>query len=170
MTELRLSETAERELNQLVDQVEQVLLDLANVNYFELMPGHPHKDQLSGSNAETLRSVPAKPGVYAIWVQDGSTPALRYIGHTAGKTAQTRLTNHFFKKHPRTGSQLSKVEDAFTSGHKVGFTYVALHPPLIRLYVESTLIARHQELCIWNIQGKAAKQKITIAGSRIESP
>ncbi|RYC70027.1 hypothetical protein [Spirosoma sordidisoli] len=95
MTELHLSETAISEINQLIDKVEQALVNPANVMYFEIDPLWPQEEQLSSSNREKLRNVGGKSGVYAIWVQNSAGSALRYIGHTAGKTAQTRLINHF---------------------------------------------------------------------------
>lgn len=159
MIELRLSETTISEINHLIDLVEQELLNPANVRYFEISSDQPHEHQMSVSNVERLSSVAARPGVYAIWVQQETAVAPQYIGQTAGKTARTRLINHFFKKHPRTGSQLNNVKAAVASGHKVGFTYVALNPPLIRLYVEVALITRHHQLCVWNIQGKL-RQKL----------
>lgn len=157
-----LSKTTVGEINQLIDRVERDLLNPINVSYFDINPQQPHKDQLIGNNAERLRQVLNMPGVYAIWVKEGPTPAVRYIGHTAGSTARTRLRNHFFKKDPRTGSQLINVEAAVANGHKVGFTYVALDPPFIRLYVEASLIDRNQLTCVWNRQGKATKGRFIV--------
>lgn len=161
MEPVYLSDKAIDELKQFVDQVEQRLLDPANVRYFKLDPEQLHEEQINGFNSEQLSQVATKPGVYAIWIKTETTTAPQYIGHTAGATARNRLTNHFFKKHPRTGSQLENVKKAVADGHTVGFTFVALHPPLIRLYVESDLIARHRELCIWNIHSKGPKRKST---------
>ena len=165
MKEQHLSESVIDQINQFIDQVEQDLLNHANVYYFKIDPEQPHEAQISGFNGEQLDRVAKRPGVYAIWVRTSAAITPQYIGHTAGSTARSRLINHFFKKHPRTGSQLANVKKAVVARHTVGFTFVALYPPLIRLYVESALIARHRELCVWNIHSKGAKRKSTIPQS-----
>ena len=157
-----LSDSAFNELERLTDQVGQDLLNPENIFYFEINPQLPHEHQINGGNKDKLSQVSALAGVYAIWVKEGNKIIPRYIGHTAGKTARTRLTNHFFKKHPLTGSQLLNVKQAVAAGYEVGFTYVSITPPLIRLYVESALINRFQELCVWNIHSKGSKRKSTM--------
>lgn len=161
MIKHRLSDEVIDELDAFVQQVEADLLNPANICFFQIDPTQPHEDQRKGFNGEQLNKIAGESGVYTIWIQTTTSTDPHYIGHTAGQTARTRLTNHFFKRDPRTGSQLVNVETAVKNGCTVGFTFVAVEPPLIRLYVESVLIARHHEQCIWNKHSKGPKRKST---------
>lgn len=168
MKEIHLPDKLIDELEKLVLDVERYLLDKGNIVYFNIDPNQLHENQLSGLNNERLNQVKDKSGVYAIWTKDETASTFHYIGHTAGPTARTRLKNHFFQKDPRTGSQLDRIKQAVKNGHEVGFTFVALDPPLIRSYVESELIMRYSGRCDWNIHSKGGKQKSTMADPLLE--
>ena len=52
MEKMYLPDRAVDELRQFVDQVEQYLLNPANVCYFEIDPKQLHEDQMAGFNSE----------------------------------------------------------------------------------------------------------------------
>lgn len=56
------------------------------------------------NSTEILGLVTNAAIVYCIWMSDGLHPTPIYVGHSSSSLAKQRLTNHFIKKDPRTGS------------------------------------------------------------------
>ncbi|GAB3570711.1 hypothetical protein GCM10027578_27600 [Spirosoma luteolum] len=155
MTTQKLSVAGIEALNELIERVRVDLFDGANVQFFTMR----HSDeplQRDAANQPLLNSVGRQSGVYAIWVQQGQEPpAVRYVGHADGKTARQRIRNHFIDKDSRTGSQLAQVNAALEQGHRVGFTFVVIDPPALRLYVEEVLIKQLIAGTHWNIKSRS---------------
>ena len=81
-------------------------------------------------------------------------PSPIYIGHSSSSLAKQRLTNHFIKKDPRTGSQLERVKLAVLDDKQIGISFLKIEPDYMRKPLEEWLILRNREKLIWNIHGK----------------
>ena len=91
-------------------------------------------------NEKILSNVHGKIGVYGIFIRNDSSSdwIIKYIGHTT--FAKTRLKNHLFTKHEKTGAKLSEVKSAIGRGKELGVSFVAIEPTELRRYVEMMLI------------------------------
>jgi hypothetical protein len=92
--------------------------------------------------------------VYCIWISDGLHLKPIYIGHSSAILAKQRLTNHFIKKHVRTGAQLERIQEAVLEGKKIGISFLKIEPDYMRKPLEEWLILRNREKLTWNIHGK----------------
>ncbi|WP_194777140.1 hypothetical protein [Pararhodonellum marinum] len=92
--------------------------------------------------------------VYCIWVSNGAQSIPVYIGHSTSKLSRQRITNHFIKKDPRTGSQLERIKVAVMEGKQVGLSFLKIEPDYMRKPLEEWMISRNREKLIWNIHGK----------------
>ncbi|MEX2512350.1 MAG: hypothetical protein WD398_05550 [Cyclobacteriaceae bacterium] len=109
---------------------------------------------LCQNSLDILNLVKNSAIVYCIWISDGSHPIPIYVGHSSSKLARQRITNHFIKKDPRTGSQLEKIITAVIDGNKVGLTFLKIEPDYMRKPMEEWLISKHREKLDWNIHGR----------------
>ncbi len=73
-------------------------------------------------------------------------------GKSKGYLFKTRIKNHFYKKHQRTGSKLAAVKKELLKGNKVKIKFLKVTPESFRNTLEEELIAHFQP--IWNIQKK----------------
>ncbi|HIP28554.1 MAG TPA: hypothetical protein EYG82_05200 [Sulfurovum sp.] len=86
--------------------------------------------------------------IYAIFIDN----ILVYIGQTKSSLNSTRLTNHLFYKHPKTGSKLDKIKLCVKNNNSISTSYIAVKPESLRHYIEDELITKYTPE--WNIQGK----------------
>lgn len=105
-------------------------------------------------NADFLDRVTHRDLVYAIHLRSTAEWNVVYVGHTQATTSRQRIRNHLFKKHPKTGAQLSKVLDAVRHGSEIGMSFVAVDPPYIRCAVECRVIELLSGTLTWNVHGK----------------
>lgn len=112
------------------------------------------------NGTEVFNQVDNVPIVYCIWISDGSQSKSVYVGHSSASLTKQRLTNHFIKKDPRTGSQLDKVKQCISEGLQIGISFLRIEPDYMRKPLEEWLILRNREKLVWNIQGKKKGKKI----------
>lgn len=93
--------------------------------------------------------------IYALWIKRGEAAfwELVYIGQRKDTQIRSRIQQHLFKKHERTGSQLTNVQDALNSGYQIGVTVILVKPDELRTAVEERMITvmKKKGLCTWNI-------------------
>jgi hypothetical protein len=106
------------------------------------------------NRSEVIDQVHNIPIVYCIWVSDGSEPRPIYVGHSSASYSKQRFTNHFIKKHEKTGAQLEKLIKAVSEGKRIGVSFLKIEPDYMRKPLEEWLILRNREKLIWNIHGK----------------
>jgi hypothetical protein len=106
------------------------------------------------NRSEVIDWVKNVPIVYCIWILDGLQSKPIYIGHSSSWLSKQRLTNHFIKKDPRTGSQLERVKLAVLDDKQIGVSFLKIEPDYMRKPLEEWLILRNREKLIWNIHGK----------------
>lgn len=117
------------------------------------------KSNIINSDSSTIINYKNIGIVYFIYVlnkKDKST-SLVYIGKSKGHLFKTRIRNHFYKKHPKTGSKLSKVQDELTKGNGLGLKFLKVSPESFRNTLEEELINHFRP--IWNIQKKSSLNK-----------
>ena len=92
--------------------------------------------------------------VYALWVKKSKSKkwALMYIGQRKSKDIHTRLIDHLFKKHRKTGSQLLRIQEELMQKSHIGVTVIKVEPDVLRHSVEEFLIFSQREKgnCVWN--------------------
>lgn len=90
--------------------------------------------------------------VYFIYVvnKKDKTASLVYIGKSKGHLFKTRINNHFYKKHPKTGSKLSLVLAELANGNELKLKFLKVTPESFRNTLEEELINHFRP--IWNIQ------------------
>jgi len=115
---------------------------------------YPEIDNL---NAELLKAVQAKAGVYAILEHNRKgQKILRYIGQTDADGSRQRIRSHIVwrnkdtKSGKYTGSKFDYVQDVVAKGRRVSVSFVELAPSSLRHYVESKLL--HHFSPEWNLQ------------------
>lgn len=106
------------------------------------------------NSSKVINQVHRVPMVYCIWISDGLKPMPVYVGHSSSSYSKQRLTNHFLKKHEKTGAQLEKVEKAVNNGYHIGLSFLRIDPDYMRKPLEEWLISRNSEKLVWNIHGK----------------
>jgi hypothetical protein len=87
--------------------------------------------------------------IYVINKKDKSI-SLVYIGKSKGSLFKTRIRNHFYKKHPKTGSKLAMVQDELIKGNELKLQFLKVNPESFRNTLEEELINHFRP--IWNIQ------------------
>jgi hypothetical protein len=133
--------------------VKNDLFAQSNIMHFTIALADAVPD-IEEKNKHILDRISNKSGVYAIWVITPEQAAIKYIGHTDGKTSRPRIRNHFITKHEKTGAQLENVKDAIQAGNRVGLTFVEIEPAELRLYVEVMLIKEILSPDCWNIKSR----------------
>lgn len=90
--------------------------------------------------------------VYFIYLKSKAlkTTTLVYIGKSKGYLFKTRIRNHFYKKHPKTGSKLSMVQNETANGNTLKLKFLKVNPESFRNTLEEELINHFQPA--WNIQ------------------
>jgi len=112
-------------------------------------------EKMKKANENLLSEISNTANVYAIFVStDENNYALKYIGQTNSKGARSRLTNHLFKKHEKTGAKLGKVMAEVNSGHSIKISWISISPESLRHYVEEELIKIYRDKLEWNKRGK----------------
>ena len=81
--------------------------------------------------------------------KDSNKWNLRYVGQRKSSYIKQRLKEHLVKKHEKTGSKLSKIDDELFQGNEVGIKLMRIEPEELRLYYESKLLANTE--LDWNI-------------------
>lgn len=87
--------------------------------------------------------------IYVINKKDKSV-SLAYIGKSKGHLFKTRIRNHFYKKHLKTGSKLSLVLGELDKGNELKLKFLKVTPESFRNTLEEELINHFRP--IWNIQ------------------
>jgi hypothetical protein len=115
-------------------------------------------EESAKSNEVLLKDSSMKNIVYAIWekVKGESNFEVKYVGHAKSNGSRTRLRNHLFKKHEKTGSKLKYVTDSITSDNNIGVTFVEIDPGYFRSAIEEYIIGSTPDL-VWNIHSKSKK-------------
>jgi hypothetical protein len=147
------------ELHQYLKECDTLLLNTEyrkNINYNidNISEWHMSSNQSCGqtlkqNNENMLPKNNAN--VYAIYVNQ----ELVYIGQTKSSLSTTRLTNHLFYKHEKTGSKLAKVKESIKESKTISISYISVEPESLRHYIEDELIKKYTLTnTLWNIQGK----------------
>ena len=137
-------------------KAKSLLLDNTNINHIKFL----NFDHLSfdEQNQELLKIISGNDIVYCIWSGISiKTLEIKYIGHTAGKTARQRIRNHLTSKHDKTGAQLEKVKYVLSNKGYIGLTYIVVEPAYMRKSLEEWLISNLSEQLEWNQIGRAKK-------------
>lgn len=92
--------------------------------------------------------------VYCIWVSRLGKIIPVYVGHSTSKYSKQRITNHFIKKDPRTGSQLERIFEEINMGNQVGLSFLKIEPDYMRKPFEEWLISMNSRKLVWNKRGK----------------
>lgn len=138
-----------QQLENIFSIAEELLFAQNNIRWLNYNPSFT-----CSNKAEIINYVRNIPIVYCIWVLDASGPKPMYVGHSSSKYAKQRLTNHFIKKDPRTGSQLESIRQAVINGNKIGISYIDIRPDYMRKPVEDWIISKYREQLVWNNHGK----------------
>ncbi|WP_405378254.1 GIY-YIG nuclease family protein [Nonlabens sp. Asnod3-A02] len=90
--------------------------------------------------------------VYFMYLFDKNTreTKLVYIGKSKGYIFKTRIRNHIFKKHPKTGSKLANVKAEIVKGNEIKIKFLKVNPESFRNTLEEELINHYRPS--WNIQ------------------
>lgn len=136
-------------LEDIFKEAESNLLSETNIRWFSY-----DIDFICQNRIDLIDLVKNEAIVYCIWISNGSQASPVYIGHSSSKLSRQRITNHFVKKNPRTGSQLERIKVVLLEGRKVGFSFLKIEPDYMRKPLEEWLILRNREKLIWNIHGK----------------
>lgn len=90
--------------------------------------------------------------VYFMYLFDKNTKETKlvYIGKSKGYIFKTRVRNHVFKKHPKTGSKLALVQSEVAKGNKIKMKFLQVSPESFRNTLEEELINHFRPS--WNIQ------------------
>lgn len=90
--------------------------------------------------------------VYFIYLVDKKESKIKlvYIGKSKGGLFKTRIRNHFFKKHPKTGSKLFLINNELAKGNEVKLKFLKVVPESFRNTLEEELINHFGPA--WNIQ------------------
>jgi hypothetical protein len=90
--------------------------------------------------------------VYFIYLLDKVTKQTKlvYIGKSKGYLFKTRIRNHVFKKHPKTGSKLAKVTDEIARENEIKIKFLKVNPESFRNTLEEELINHFRPS--WNLQ------------------
>lgn len=98
--------------------------------------------------------------IYALWTRGATSDGwtLRYIGQRSVRGSirggTSRLSEHLFRVHPRTQSQLERVRGALAEGLEIGVTGILVEPDSLRLTIEDELIACAKlRARLWNRKG-----------------
>ncbi|MCC6758003.1 MAG: hypothetical protein IT395_00035 [Candidatus Omnitrophica bacterium] len=119
-----------------------------------------HNEQLD--NAQILGGLRNQANVYAIFVRNKKSEKesdweKMYVGQRKCSGIRERITQHLIKKHSKTGSMLKKVKKAVLKGKEVGLSFIKVEPEPLRLFVEETIIAKHNNKykkdLPWNTHG-----------------
>lgn len=95
--------------------------------------------------------------VYFVYIVNKNKTSLVYIGKSKGHLFKTRIRNHFYKKHPKTGSKLSMVQDELARGNELKLKFIKVTPESFRNTLEEELINHFSP--IWNIQKRKLPNK-----------
>ena len=103
-------------------------------------------------NSDSISNIKGLGFVYFIYLINTKNKRTRlvYIGKSKGYLFKTRLRNHFYKKHSKTGSKLSLVKFEKAQGNEVKLKFIKIKPESFRNTLEEELINHFQP--IWNIQ------------------
>tara|TARA_R110000751_G_scaffold39719_15_gene94590 strand:- start:39113 stop:39532 length:420 start_codon:yes stop_codon:yes gene_type:complete len=95
--------------------------------------------------------------VYFMYLFDKNTKETKlvYIGKSKGYIFKTRVRNHVFKKHPKTGSKLALVQSEVAKGNKIKMKFLQVSPESFRNTLEEELINHFRPS--WNIQKQRKK-------------
>lgn len=90
--------------------------------------------------------------VYFLYLFDRNSreTKLVYIGKSKGHLFKTRIRNHVFKKHPKTGSKLANVTAEMDKGNEIKIKFLKINPESFRNTLEEELINHFRPS--WNIQ------------------
>lgn len=90
--------------------------------------------------------------VYFIYLVNKKThtTSLVYIGKSKGYLFKSRIRNHFYKKHPKTGSKLPLIHNELAKGNELKLKFLKVSPESFRNTLEEELINHFRP--IWNIQ------------------
>jgi hypothetical protein len=96
--------------------------------------------------------------VYFIYLvnKENESTSLVYIGKSKGYLFKTRIRNHFFKKHPKTGSKLAKIKSELAQGNEIKLKFLKVKPESFRNTLEEELINHFRP--VWNIQKRKNRQ------------
>lgn len=148
-----------RELHQYLNECDALLLNtdtrkdinynIDNISEWYLSSNQQYGQILKNNNKNVLPKNNAN--IYAIYLNQ----KLVYIGQTKSSLSTTRLTNHLFYKHEKTGSKLKNVKESIKNGNSISISYISVKPESLRHYIEDELIKKYTLLdTLWNIQGK----------------
>jgi len=87
--------------------------------------------------------------IYLLDIKEQKT-SLVYIGKSKGYLFKSRIRNHFYKKHPKTGSKLARVQSELAKGNELKLKFLKVTPESFRNTLEEELINHFRP--IWNIQ------------------
>ena len=150
--------TNTHDLKAFLEECESVLMDektRKSIIYPKGSVDHWDSDAMKIENAQFLSEISKSANVYAIFVViNESGYALKYIGQTNKKGARSRLVNHLFKKHDKTGAKLDKVVNEVKAGNQIAISWISIMPESLRHYVEEELITKYKEKLDWNSRGK----------------
>lgn len=90
-----------------------------------------------------------------LYETDIKETSLVYIGKSKRYLFKTRVRNHIFKKHPRTGSKLANVQKEIAKGNTIKMKYLKITPDSFRNTLEEELINHFRPS--WNIQKQSKK-------------
>ncbi len=143
-------------LHQYLNECDRLLLDVdnrKNINYninniykWAISNNKSYGQTLKQNNENVLPKNNAN--IYAMYINQ----KLVYIGQTKSSLCTTRLTNHLFYKHEKTGSKLAKVKESIEDKKSISISYISVKPESLRHYIEDELIKKYKPQ--WNIQGK----------------
>ena len=146
---MQLIEFDREKIEEIFGRAESSLFSESNIRWLN------YEEPFTCLNAsEVIYQVQNVPMVYCIWITDGSQPKPVYVGHSSASLSRQRLTNHFVKKHKKTGAQLEKVEKAVIDGCQIGLSFLRIEPDYMRKPLEEWLISMNSDKLVWNIHGK----------------
>ena len=119
------------------------VIDFANEKSSLLLP--------NGNSVINYKGIGIVYFLYLVSKKD-STSNLVYIGKSKGYLFKTRIRNHFYKKHPKTGSKLSLVQNELAKGNELKLKFLKVSPESFRNTLEEELINHFRP--IWNIKKK----------------
>lgn len=110
------------------------------------------KSNLLGINDISLVNYKGIGIVYFIYLFDKKATGTKlvYIGKSKGYLFKTRIRNHIFKKHPKTGSKLANVTAEIAKGNEIKIKFLKVNPESFRNTLEEELINHFRPP--WNIQ------------------
>lgn len=117
---------------------------------------HWPAEEIKSKNEALLAQLRGGGNVYALFVADGPVSSewvLRYVGERKSDGLRQRLTEHLIKKNAKTGSKLTDVQAAVSTGKRISVSFIKVAPEALRLYVEETIIAKHKAMLPWNTHG-----------------